>query len=152
MYKSMPQPDAVPAKPSVVTTASGERIHIFDSEIVRTARGIHETLGAIHLSLVQILTVLSSFSNKLDTPAEQTPVFPPLPVYQHDYSATSIDELEFELSVRSWNCLKNENIRTVGELCTKTRAQLLRTPNFGRLSLREIEQVLQSMGLKLRDV
>lgn len=151
MYKSMPQSDAVPAKPSVVTTASGERIHIFDSEIIRTARGIHETLGAIHLTLVQILTVLSGISNNKMAPesVESDPVFPPLPVRWNDYLATSIDELE--LSVRSWNCLKNENIRTVEELCAKTRAQLLRTPNFGRLSLREIEQVLQSMGLKLRD-
>lgn len=70
---------------------------------------------------------------------------------RNDYSATSIDKLEFELPVRAWNCLKNENIRTVEELCTKTRAQLLRTPNFGRLSLQETEKVLQSMGLKLRD-
>jgi len=59
----------------------------------------------------------------------------------------SVDELE--LSVRSYNCLKNANIRTIGELVTKTEAEMLKTKNFGRKSLNEIKEILQSMGLQL---
>src|SRR5215470_364318 len=59
----------------------------------------------------------------------------------------SVDELE--LSVRSYNCLKNANIRTIGELVTKTEAEMLKTKNFGRKSLNEIKEILQSMGLEL---
>ena len=56
---------------------------------------------------------------------------------------------EFELLVRSANCLKNESIITVGDLVQKTEAEMLRTPNFGRKSLNEIKDVLSSMGLRL---
>ena len=59
----------------------------------------------------------------------------------------SVDELE--LSVRSYNCLKNANIRTIGELVTKSEAEMLKTKNFGRKSLNEIKEILQSMGLQL---
>src|SRR6267154_3287179 len=59
----------------------------------------------------------------------------------------SVDELE--LSVRSYNCLKNANSRTIGELVTKTEAEMLKTKNFGRKSLNEIKEILQSMGLSL---
>jgi DNA-directed RNA polymerase subunit alpha len=59
----------------------------------------------------------------------------------------SVDELE--LSVRSYNCLKNANIRTIGELVTKTEAEMLKTKNFGRKSLNEIKEILSSMGLSL---
>ena len=58
-----------------------------------------------------------------------------------------VDELE--LSVRSANCLKNENIVYIGDLVQKTEAEMLRTPNFGRKSLNEIKEVLAQMGLKL---
>ncbi len=58
-----------------------------------------------------------------------------------------VDELE--LSVRSANCLKNENIVYIGDLVQKTEAEMLRTPNFGRKSLNEIKEVLSQMGLKL---
>ena len=56
---------------------------------------------------------------------------------------------ELELSVRSANCLKNDNIVYIGDLVQKTEAEMLRTPNFGRKSLNEIKQVLESMGLHL---
>ena len=59
----------------------------------------------------------------------------------------SVDELE--LSVRSANCLQNANIRTIGELVQRTEAEMLKTKNFGRKSLNEIKEVLQSMGLQL---
>lgn len=58
-----------------------------------------------------------------------------------------VDELE--LSVRSANCLKNDNIIYIGDLVQKTEADMLRTPNFGRKSLNEIKEVLASMGLHL---
>ena len=59
----------------------------------------------------------------------------------------SIEELE--LSVRSYNCLKNANIRTIRELVAKTENDLLKTKNFGRKSLNEIKEILQTMGLSL---
>lgn len=57
-----------------------------------------------------------------------------------------VDELE--LSVRSANCLKNDNIVYIGDLVQKSEAEMLRTPNFGRKSLNEIKEVLNNMGLK----
>ncbi len=59
----------------------------------------------------------------------------------------SVEELE--LSVRSYNCLKNADIRTIGELVRKTEAEMLKTKNFGRKSLNEIKEILQGMGLSL---
>jgi DNA-directed RNA polymerase subunit alpha len=69
-------------------------------------------------------------------------------------SATSNENLdksveELELSVRSYNCLKNANIRTIRELVQKTEGEMLKTKNFGRKSLNEIKEILQSMGLSL---
>jgi DNA-directed RNA polymerase subunit alpha len=58
-----------------------------------------------------------------------------------------VDELE--LSVRSANCLKNDNVVYIGDLIQKTEAEMLRTPNFGRKSLNEIKEVLAQMGLHL---
>lgn len=58
-----------------------------------------------------------------------------------------VDELE--LSVRSGNCLKNDNIVYIGDLVQKSESDMLRTPNFGRKSLNEIKEVLSSMGLYL---
>ena len=63
------------------------------------------------------------------------------------YLLKKVDELE--LSVRSANCLKNDNIIYIGDLVQKTEAEMLRTPNFGRKSLNEIKEVLASMGLRL---
>jgi DNA-directed RNA polymerase subunit alpha len=59
----------------------------------------------------------------------------------------SVDEME--LSVRSYNCLKNANIRTIGELVQKTEGEMLKTKNFGRKSLNEIKEILATMGLSL---
>ena len=58
-----------------------------------------------------------------------------------------VDELE--LSVRSANCLKNDNIVYIGDLVLKTESEMLRTPNFGRKSLNEIKEVLKVMNLEL---
>jgi DNA-directed RNA polymerase subunit alpha len=59
----------------------------------------------------------------------------------------SVEELE--LSVRSYNCLKNANIRTIRELVHKTEGEMLKTKNFGRKSLNEIKEILHTMGLSL---
>jgi DNA-directed RNA polymerase subunit alpha len=59
----------------------------------------------------------------------------------------SVEELE--LSVRSYNCLKNAGIQTINELVQKTESEMLRTKNFGRKSLNEIKEILYSMGLGL---
>lgn len=64
----------------------------------------------------------------------------------------SVEELE--LSVRSYNCLKNANIQTIGDLVVRTESDMLKTKNFGRKSLLEIKDILESMGLEfgmLRD-
>lgn len=58
----------------------------------------------------------------------------------------SVEELE--LSVRSYNCLKNANIKTIADLVQKTEQEMLRTKNFGRKSLNEIKEILQVMGLR----
>jgi DNA-directed RNA polymerase alpha subunit len=58
-----------------------------------------------------------------------------------------VDELE--LSVRTANCLKNDNIIYIGDLVQKSEEEMLRTPNFGRKSLNEIKEVLEQMGLQV---
>jgi len=65
----------------------------------------------------------------------------------NEHLDTSVEELE--LSVRSYNCLKNANIRTIRELVQKSEAEMLKTKNFGRKSLNEIKEILHSMGLSL---
>ena len=62
-----------------------------------------------------------------------------------DSLSKSVEELE--LSVRSYNCLKNANIQTIGELVRKSEAEMLKTKNFGRKSLNEIQEILTDMGL-----
>jgi DNA-directed RNA polymerase subunit alpha len=57
----------------------------------------------------------------------------------------SVEELE--LSVRSYNCLKNANIQTIGDLVQRTEAEMLRTKNFGRKSLNEIKEILGNLGM-----
>jgi len=66
---------------------------------------------------------------------------------QNEILNRSVEELE--LSVRSYNCLKNANIQTIAELVQKTEAEMLRTKNFGRKSLNEIKEILANMGLSL---
>jgi DNA-directed RNA polymerase subunit alpha len=75
--------------------------------------------------------------------AEEAPSEPPF----NKNLLRKVDELE--LSVRSANCLKNDNIVYIGDLVQKTEAEMLRTPNFGRKSLNEIKEVLSQMGLHL---
>jgi DNA-directed RNA polymerase subunit alpha len=77
-----------------------------------------------------------------DLPAEA-----PSTAINNEHLDKSVEELE--LSVRSYNCLKNANIRTIRELVQKTEPEMLKTKNFGRKSLNEIKEILASMGLSL---
>lgn len=74
---------------------------------------------------------------------DQTP--PPVPYNEH--LDRSVDELE--LSVRSYNCLKNADIKTIRELVQRSEMEMLKTKNFGRKSLNEIKEILSGMGLGL---
>jgi len=69
------------------------------------------------------------------------------PAIANEHLDKSVEELE--LSVRSYNCLKNANIRTIRELVQKSEGEMLKTKNFGRKSLNEIKDILQTMGLGL---
>ena len=79
--------------------------------------------------------------------AQEAPADQPRSGVANDNLEKSVEELE--LSVRSYNCLKNANIRTIRELVQKTEAEMLRTKNFGRKSLSEIKEILHTMGLSL---
>jgi DNA-directed RNA polymerase subunit alpha len=77
---------------------------------------------------------------------EEVPREKPIPVYNENLDR-SVEELE--LSVRSYNCLKNANITSIRELVQKTEQEMLKTKNFGRKSLNEIKEILTAMGLGL---
>ena len=93
--------------------------------------------------LKEQLAIFINFEEPVEVPKaayeETTPLNPNL--------FRSVDELE--LSVRSANCLQNANIRLIGELVQRSEAEMLKTKNFGRKSLNEIKEILQTMGLGL---
>ena len=89
---------------------------------------------------------LQMFINFEEPRPEQDPIEAAEPTLNHNL-LRKVDELE--LSVRSANCLKNDNIIYIGDLVQKTEQEMLRTPNFGRKSLNEIKEVLSTMGLHL---
>jgi DNA-directed RNA polymerase subunit alpha len=107
----------------------------------RDAVGLAAKLMKDHLT---IFINIEDEDEEEDTPVE---------ISEHDREAwsekltKSVDEME--LSVRSYNCLKNANIRTIGELVQKSEAEMLKTKNFGRKSLNEIKEILTTMGLSL---
>lgn len=103
---------------------------------------------AISLGAKLVRDHLSIFIN-LDDPVEVLPEQDSdvVPSEANEHLDKSVEELE--LSVRSYNCLKNANIRTIRELVRKSEPEMLRTKNFGRKSLNEIKEILQSMGLGL---
>jgi DNA-directed RNA polymerase subunit alpha len=90
---------------------------------------------------------LSIYINFAEQVAEEAEVVDAADDKVREYLDRSIDELE--LSVRSYNCLKNAGIETVGDLVQKTEAELLKTKNFGRKSLNEIKELLADMKLSL---
>ena len=83
--------------------------------------------------------------NEVEEPDEQKPKS--VDVKLNENLFRSVDDLE--LSVRSANCLKNANIQHIGELVTKSEAEMLKTKNFGRKSLNEIKEILTDMDLNL---
>jgi len=90
---------------------------------------------------------LQIFINFHDEPVVETPKIGEEQQKLLENLNRSVDELE--LSVRSYNCLKNANIRTIGELVQKNESEMLKTRNFGRKSLNEIKEILANMGLSL---
>ena len=103
---------------------------------------------AVSLGAKLIRDHLNIFIN-IDDPLEapQEPEADREPLIANEHLDKSVEELE--LSVRSYNCLKNANIRTIRELVQKTEPEMLRTKNFGRKSLSEIKDLLTQMGLTL---
>jgi DNA-directed RNA polymerase subunit alpha len=90
------------------------------------------------------LSIFINFEEETEAPeVEEMPMESAL----NDNLFRSVDELE--LSVRSANCLKNADIRYIGELVQKTESEMLKTKNFGRKSLNEIKEILAEMGLML---
>ncbi|MBM41586.1 MAG: DNA-directed RNA polymerase subunit alpha [Acidobacteria bacterium] len=92
------------------------------------------------------LSIFINLDDPVDAPAESEGEAVPT-VVSNEHLDKSVEELE--LSVRSYNCLKNANIQTIRELVLKTEPEMLRTKNFGRKSLNEIKEILQGMGLGL---
>jgi DNA-directed RNA polymerase subunit alpha len=90
---------------------------------------------------------LEIFVNFKEETRPEVPVVDVDRVHLIDNLKRSVDELE--LSVRSYNCLKNANIRNIGELVQKSEAEMLKTRNFGRKSLNEIKEILETLGLNL---
>jgi DNA-directed RNA polymerase subunit alpha len=102
-----------------------------------------DAVGFAAKILKEQLSIFINFEEPVELPAPKVEEAAPL----NPNLFKSVDELE--LSVRSANCLQNANIRTIGELVQRTEAEMLKTKNFGRKSLNEIKDVLQSMGLQL---
>ena len=102
---------------------------------------------AVGLAAKLLKDHMSLFINFEDVQESSEPVASQTTERFNENLNRSVEELE--LSVRSYNCLKNADIRTIGELVRKTEAEMLKTKNFGRKSLNEIKEILQGMGLSL---
>ena len=102
-----------------------------------------DALGLAAKLLKDHMTIFINFEEELETEARGDD----RPQIKNENLNRSVEELE--LSVRSYNCLKNANIQSIGELVQKTEAEMLKTKNFGRKSLNEIKEILASMGLSL---
>jgi DNA-directed RNA polymerase subunit alpha len=94
--------------------------------------------------LKEQLQIFLTFDESIEPDTEQEETTSP---QLNENLFRSVDDLE--LSVRSANCLKNANIRYIGELVAKSEAEMLKTKNFGRKSLNEIKEILSEMGLNL---
>jgi DNA-directed RNA polymerase subunit alpha len=102
-----------------------------------------DALGLAAKLLKDHMTIFINFEEELETDSRSEEK----PLIKNENLNRSVEELE--LSVRSYNCLKNANIQSIGELVQKTEAEMLKTKNFGRKSLNEIKEILASMGLSL---
>ncbi|MBF0283023.1 MAG: DNA-directed RNA polymerase subunit alpha [Magnetococcales bacterium] len=108
--------------------------------------GVVSPEDALALAAKILQDQLNPFINFDDVPIPLTKEENLLPKWNANLFR-KVDELE--LSVRSANCLKNDDIVYIGDLVQKTEAEMLKTPNFGRKSLNEIKEVLEEMGLNL---
>jgi DNA-directed RNA polymerase subunit alpha len=102
-----------------------------------------DALGLAAKLLKDHMTIFINFEEELEAESNREEK----PQIRNENLNRSVEELE--LSVRSYNCLKNANIQSIGELVQKTEAEMLKTKNFGRKSLNEIKEILASMGLSL---
>ena len=102
-----------------------------------------DAIGLAAKLLKDHMTIFINFEEELETASASDDK----PQIRNENLNRSVEELE--LSVRSYNCLKNANIQTIGELVQKTESEMLKTKNFGRKSLNEIKEILSSMGLSL---
>jgi DNA-directed RNA polymerase subunit alpha len=103
-----------------------------------------DALGLAAKLLKDHMNIFINFEEELEA---QAAGLSDKPEIRNENLNRSVEELE--LSVRSYNCLKNANIQTIGELVQKSEAEMLKTKNFGRKSLNEIKEILSSMGLSL---
>ena len=111
------------------------------------------TNGSIHPedAIAQAAAILEDhlkiFVNFREDTGQETPEVDEIRQRLVENLSRSVDELE--LSVRSYNCLKNANIKTIGELVQRNEPDMLKTRNFGRKSLNEIKEILTSMAWAL---
>src|SRR5499427_1256577 len=103
-----------------------------------------DALGLSAKLLKDHMNIFINFEEEMEAAAAEADRKPEI---RNENLNRSVEELE--LSVRSYNCLKNANIQTIGELVQKSEAEMLKTKNFGRKSLNEIKEILSSMGLSL---
>jgi DNA-directed RNA polymerase subunit alpha len=103
-----------------------------------------DAIGLAAKLLKDHMNIFINFEEEIETASSSEERKPEI---KNENLNRSVEELE--LSVRSYNCLKNANIQTIGELVQKTEAEMLKTKNFGRKSLNEIKEILSSMGLSL---
>ena len=104
-----------------------------------------DSIGLAAKLLKDHMNIFINFEEELETTTSE--YHSGKPEIRNENLNRSVEELE--LSVRSYNCLKNANIQTIGELVQKSEAEMLKTKNFGRKSLNEIKEILASMGLSL---
>src|SRR5512133_4168511 len=101
-----------------------------------------DSLGLAAKLLKDHMNIFINFEEEMETAAASEERKPEI---KNENLNRSVEELE--LSVRSYNCLKNANIQTIGDLVQKSEAEMLRTKNFGRKSLNEIKEILGGLGL-----
>jgi DNA-directed RNA polymerase subunit alpha len=102
-----------------------------------------DSIGLAAKLIKDHMSIFINFEEDTDDYAYTKMERPPLP--RNDQLDRSVDELE--LSVRSYNCLKNADIRTIRDLVQRTEREMLATKNFGKKSLNEIKEILNGMGL-----
>ena len=102
-----------------------------------------DAIGLAAKLLKDHMTIFINFEEEMEAAAQSDDK----PEIKNENLNRSVEELE--LSVRSYNCLKNANIQSIGELVQKSESEMLKTKNFGRKSLNEIKEILSQMGLGL---